>query len=72
MEVELMKGEGQLGDKNLHLCLKVSKKQLKVLQDAINYAAWRFDEGGAYPESSIKFLNSLHNKIEKQTGVKED
>lgn len=72
MEVKLAKGPGQLNDPNFWLDLKLSKKQVKVLQDALSYAAWQFSEGGSDPQSSIDFLNKLHDKIEEVTGVTGD
>jgi GNAT superfamily N-acetyltransferase len=50
--------------------IQLSKRQLKVLQDALGYSAWQFEEGGADPKSSITLLNTLHDEIKKQTGLK--
>jgi hypothetical protein len=50
----------------LWLELRLTKKQLKILQDAIRFTAIQMGENG---ESEEKFLYDLYDEIEKETGV---
>ena len=49
--------------------LELSKKELQSLQNGLSFASWQFIEGGDCA-SDAKVLIKIHNKIEKQTGLK--
>ena len=58
------------GKPGCELKIRLSRNQLRVLQDALSYSAWQFEEGGAFPKSEIKLLERLHDEIKEQTCVK--
>jgi hypothetical protein len=68
LEVQLVKSK----NRKIHLNLVISKKQLESLQDSISFSAWQFEEGGAVPQSNIKFLNNLYDEIKNLTGVESE
>jgi len=47
----------------------LTKEQVQTLQDAIDYSAWQFEEGGADSDESIQFLRDLHKEIKGHTGI---
>lgn len=41
------------------ITINLTKRQIKIVKEALDFAAWQYREGGSDPESHIKLLNRL-------------
>lgn len=66
MQVELTKGEDQLGSPELWLDFKLKKKELEAIQEYLGLVDIALYDDPA----TQKVIHELHKKIKEVTGVK--